>query len=177
KETNKEPTKSQQRANKEPTPNKNVRNNKRRIINNSSPVKSENFTDSARELANLFSSTLPNKNLIPKTDAQKAKWLKCLDDCHRLDGYSYEQIRQVIEHFRNDEWWRSRFLSPLKLRKRNRDGVKYIDLFWTAISEEGEQAMDSEALKVKRENIRKMKSWGWSDEKIRENYPDYVGGE
>ena len=174
KEINKEPTKLQQSSNKELTSIKNVKNNKRRIINNSSPVKSENFTDNARDLSNYFSKTLPNKNLIPKTQAQKAKWLKCFDDCHRLDGYSYDQIRQIVEYFRNDEWWRSKFLSPLKLRKTNRDGVKYIDLFWTALSEEGEKGMDNEALKVKRANIAKMKKWGWSAEKIRENYPDYV---
>ncbi len=119
----------------------------------------ENFPREVVDLANYFSSTLP-KNLIPKNDTAKIKWLDVLDKCHRLDGYEYKQIREVIEHFRNDSFWVSNFMTPVKLRRLNNEGVKYIDYFWNRLSAIPENSMtDEERKRIKRneEIIRKAK--------------------
>ena len=168
---NKQLTNSQQTTNKQLTTIKNIKEGKEREESNISE-KITNFSAESRNLANKFSKTLTNKKLIPDTESKKEKWLKCFDDCHRIDGYSYEQIGKIIERFRNDEWWRPIFLSPLKLRKRNREGVKYIDLFWSKIAEEDE-GLNTDDLKTRSKNIEKMKKWGWTTEQIRESYPDY----
>lgn len=55
-------------------------------------------------------------------------WAQCFDEMLRIDSRSKEEIREVCQWARKDEFWSSNFLSPLKLRKRN-DGVQYFDTF------------------------------------------------
>ena len=52
-----------------------------------------------------------------------------LDKLMRIDGYSVEQIKRAITFAVNDNFWQQNFLSPNKLRSKNKDGVKYIDVF------------------------------------------------
>jgi len=57
------------------------------------------------------------------------KSIKCFDDLVRIDNYNILDIQKAIEFARSDNFWTTNFLSPLKLRNKNRDGVKYIDVF------------------------------------------------
>lgn len=91
------------------------------------PEKKE-FSEEVISLANIFADTLP-KRLWPD-NGKKEKWLDTLDKCIRIDGYTYEQIKEIILTYRNDNFWQSNFLSPAKLRKNNNDGVKYIHYFF-----------------------------------------------
>ena len=43
--------------------------------------------------------------------------------------YTSKQIEQAIRFGRTDEFWKSQFLSPNKLKTKNKDEVFYIDLF------------------------------------------------
>jgi len=98
------------------------------------PEKIKNdFSADVIDLAKLFSSTLEER-LKPSTPREKYNWLKALDGCIRLDHFSKDQIEQIIKRFRYDDFWRDKFLSPVKLRNKNRDGVKYINYFWTKIN-------------------------------------------
>lgn len=64
-------------------------------------------------------------------------WLEALDLLHRKDGHTWAEIQGLIDRILDDtgdgRWkgWAANCASPMKLRKRNRDGIKY----WDAISE------------------------------------------
>lgn len=46
-----------------------------------------------------------------------------------LKSYSKEDIIKAIKWAKNDSFWNSNFLSISKLDKKNKDGVKFIDVF------------------------------------------------
>ena len=90
------------------------------------------------DLYNFFISILNEKEkkiYEPKTDNQKWEWLDTLDKCHRIDRYEYWQIKDVIEHYREDEFWSKNFYSVKKLREKNKDGVKRIDEWYMKIED------------------------------------------
>jgi hypothetical protein len=94
-------------------------------------------------LAAYFKSTLDtdDRKKIKKKDVDN--WLNVFDQCQRIDKYNYDQLHDIIEYFRivhdeengDDFKWRNNFLSPVKLRRPNREGIKYIDYFWHQIKE------------------------------------------
>lgn len=57
------------------------------------------------------------------------KSLDTFDNLIRIDNYSFEQVKSAIIFGRTDDFWRSNFLTPNKLREKNKEGVKYIDIF------------------------------------------------
>jgi hypothetical protein len=65
----------------------------------------------------------------PKTQADKSAWLDCIDKLERLDGYSPRKVYYIVQKVRSDDFWKNNFLTILKLRKKNKDGLKYINLF------------------------------------------------
>ena len=63
---------------------------------------------------------------------QEKKWVECYEKLIRIDGYTEDQIFEIVKIFRSDgNWWKDsgNFESLLKLRRTNKDGIKYIDLF------------------------------------------------
>lgn len=93
------------------------------------------FPTEIDDLYNFFISTIPER-FIPKTDTLKNSWKDALYKCHRIDKYEYWQIKDIIDIFREDEFWTNNFFSPLKLRALNKDGIKYIDYFYEKIKDE-----------------------------------------
>jgi hypothetical protein len=65
----------------------------------------------------------------PKTEKAKNEWYDTLDKLIRIDGYTPEHIHDVIKRARMDDFWRQNFLSILKLRKKNKDGIPYFTVF------------------------------------------------
>jgi hypothetical protein len=115
-----------------------TRNNKRsNREKNSSPEEStagagEGFSSSAVSVAGLsfadrFRASLPNK--VSLVAGWRAKWARAYDDLLRLDKRDQDEIERVWQWARRDEFWAPQFQSPLKLRKRNREGVTYYDVF------------------------------------------------
>lgn len=64
---------------------------------------------------------------------KESKWLECYDKMIRIDGYSEKEIFEIVKYFTNDEFWKGNFISLLKLRKTNSEGIKYIDVFSTKL--------------------------------------------
>lgn len=62
-----------------------------------------------------------------------SKSLETYDKLLRIDKYTIEQIKNVIKFARNDSFWGANFLTPNKLREKNKEGVKYIDVFLAKI--------------------------------------------
>lgn len=55
--------------------------------------------------------------------------LDTFDKLLRIDKYTAEQVKRAIEWARRDDFWTTNFLTPLKLRNKDKNGVKYIDVF------------------------------------------------
>jgi DNA-binding PadR family transcriptional regulator len=104
------------------TNNNNINNN------NSTKSKKRQYSEKTTKAFSHFVALFPLK-YRPKTDAQKNKWLDCLDKIERLDGYNLREVYNVAKELRNDEFWQNNFLSILKLRNTDKNGIKYIDRF------------------------------------------------
>ncbi|QDP63483.1 MAG: hypothetical protein Tp139SUR460282_18 [Prokaryotic dsDNA virus sp.] len=88
-------------------------------------VKNEKIIESYPHFVNLF----PNK-YQPRTDTQTANWIDCLDKCVRLDKYDLGELYLVVKFTRNNNFWSNNFLSLLKLRNQDQNGIKFIDRFF-----------------------------------------------
>ena len=104
------------------TNNNNINNN------NSTKFKKRQYSEKTTKAFSHFAALFPLK-YRPKTEAQKNKWLDCLDKIERLDGYNLREVYNVSKELRNDEFWQNNFLSILKLRNTDKNGIKYIDRF------------------------------------------------
>lgn len=104
------------------TNNNNINNN------NSTKSKKRQYSEKTTKAFSHFAGLFPLK-YRPKTEAQKNKWLDCLDKIERLDGYNLREVYNVSKELRNDEFWQNNFLSILKLRNTDKNGIKYIDRF------------------------------------------------
>lgn len=65
----------------------------------------------------------------PNTEAEKFKWLETIERLNRLDGYNPRQVFYITKQTLLDDFWRTNFYTIHKLRKKNKEGVKYIDVF------------------------------------------------
>ena len=102
----------------------NIIYNNNNTVNNKSKEYSDIVLKSFEPICNLFPP-----QTRPKTQAEKNPWLDCIDKLERLDGYSPRKVYVISQKVRSDEFWKDNFLTLLKLRKRNKDGLKYINLF------------------------------------------------
>ena len=68
-------------------------------------------------------------DLKPKTTNEKRNWVKQIDDLWRLDKCHPRKTFLICQKARQDEFWKNQFLTIMKLRRRNKEGIKYIDLF------------------------------------------------
>lgn len=67
------------------------------------------------------------------------KTLDVFDKLIRIDKYSMDDIKSAISFARNDNFWTSNFLSPAKLRNKDKNGVKYIDVFLAKVLSNGQR--------------------------------------
>lgn len=78
------------------------------------------------------------KEVQPKTESQIIQWKDCLDKLERIEKYDSRAVYYIIKKVRQDDFWKDNFYSLLKLRKKNNQGVKYIDLFKIKFAKEYE---------------------------------------
>jgi len=100
--------------------NNNIVYNKR----NTKKEYSKEFHIALEHIAKLF----PDRTR-PKTTAQKEKWLKTIEWANKKHSVDPRNLYVLIQKTRNDEFWSRNFLSILKLTKKNKDGVLYLDVF------------------------------------------------
>lgn len=67
----------------------------------------------------------------------EAKWAKTYDDMIRLDARTPEQIAAVCRWARAHDFWAGNFLSPVKLRTRDKQGAQYFDRFLAGMNPAG----------------------------------------
>jgi len=70
------------------------------------------------------------EQLKPSTEKEKENWLEVIEKLNRIDKIPFEWIEKITARARSDDFWSKNFLSLTKLRKKNPDGIKYIQVFY-----------------------------------------------
>jgi hypothetical protein len=78
------------------------------------------------DFADWFKSTLPESINLPSN--WRNSFAKDFHELVRLDKRDPDEIRRVSAWARSDSFWKSNFMSPAKLRKRNKDGIQTFDV-------------------------------------------------
>lgn len=107
----------------------NINNNKRNIRTKSKTA-TQNSLEIATKALDHFIALFPSK-FKPNTNTRRQKWLDTLDKIQRIDGYDLGEVYQVCKKLRTDSFWAENFLSILKLRTSDKNGVLYIHRFMT----------------------------------------------
>lgn len=99
------------------------------IIYNDNNIKS-NITQTEK-MQNAFPHfvKLFDKRYQPKTDAQIESWQIVLDRCVRIDKYSLDEVYLAVKNARESDFWKNNFLTLLKLRNHDKNGIMYIHRF------------------------------------------------
>jgi len=90
--------------------------------------KESNIPQSVKTALQHFVVLFPEK-YQPKTNAQKLKWANCLDRIERIDGYDLRKVYEMVKKMRDDQFWSGNFLSILKLRNKDKNGILWVDRF------------------------------------------------
>lgn len=73
-------------------------------------------------------------------------WLDTIDKLMRLDKLPAGSIIEVVQWARKNKFWKSNFLSMLKLRKKDRDKIMYIVVFSEQMKKEVPQRTEQERM-------------------------------
>ena len=106
------------------------------IRTTSNHKRKKKYTKENLQLFELFVLTLnepSDQRFKTASKKQKELWLDEFEKCHRLDRYTHWQIADIIDYYRNDDFWKVQFKTPLKLRRLNKEKTKYIDYFWSGL--------------------------------------------
>ncbi len=71
------------------------------------------------------------------TDGVKNGWADAYEKLVRIDGRKKEEIVKVCRWARRDPFWRDNFLSPAKLRQKDKQQVFYYDVFLNKLTHNG----------------------------------------
>lgn len=91
-------------------------------------IKTPKYNDEIMKAFPFFVDLFPDQ-YKPKTKSQINRWLDCLDKIVRIDKYTLKEVYIVSKDLRNDQFWQKNFLSILKFRNTDKNGIKYIDRF------------------------------------------------
>jgi len=114
---------------------KNTNNNKKEI-NNKEEIKT--LTLKHPGLVIFFYETLPEK-MKKMTVNNLLGWDNDFDKLIRLDGKTENELKVIIQYFRNDPFWTDNFHSPCKLRKNNKDNIKFLHIFEEKLNKKSTQ--------------------------------------
>ena len=87
-------------------------------------IEEEKYSD---EIKNFTHSILKHFPIEPK---KIEDWYKVTDELVRIDKYNYDSIRLIVETFTADgHFWKANFQSYSKLRKLNKDKIRFAEYF------------------------------------------------
>jgi hypothetical protein len=128
---------------------------------NVNEIKKNIFSPIVEDVFNFSLDFFP-ENLHPKTQKEIDSWKTTIKQLHEIDGHDYDTIRHLIQKTREDDFWSKNFLSVNKLRKNDKNGVKYFDVFFEKfkIGNNGKQGTDFAHLIRISEQFRKKPNVG-----------------
>jgi predicted transcriptional regulator len=112
---------SRQKPKSENPPQSNINN----ITNNKSNItQTDKMQKAFPHFVDLF-----DLRYQPKSDTQIKNWKQCLDRCVRIDGYTLDEVYLAVKNVRNNDFWKNNFLTLLKLRNHDKNGIMFIHRF------------------------------------------------
>lgn len=81
------------------------------------------------ELSKRIIKLFPESVISTLTAKQKYEWIDTLRKLNEIDKLSLIEIEKIIKFARNSDFWSKNFLSVLKLRKKNKENIKYYIVF------------------------------------------------
>lgn len=108
--------------------NNNINNTKEYSVKSKTDKKFVDFPPQVQKAFSPIIELFPESSR-PKTKAQKRQWADCIEKLERLDGYDPRKVYLITKRVRLDDFWADNFLSILKLRKNDKNGVKWITRF------------------------------------------------
>lgn len=88
------------------------------------------------KFATWFATLLPEADKVRLAKNWLNRWAEAYDDMLRLDNRTKEQVIAVCRWARADSFWSANFLSPVKLRHRDSNGILYFDRFLIKANEQ-----------------------------------------
>ena len=99
-------------------------------VNTNKKTTPEEPSDKGQAFADWFATLLEEtESSLKPAQADKLAWGKEFDKIIRLEAIKEDQLKHICRWARNDPFWRTNFYSPAKLRKKSRDGVKFLTIF------------------------------------------------
>jgi len=98
------------------------------IIYNNIDIYISNISNTILKSYIHFINLFPDR-YKPKTHAQLKKWIICLDKIERIDKYDLKEVYLACQYIRLDNFWKTNFLTLIKLRHLDKYGMKFIDRF------------------------------------------------
>lgn len=86
------------------------------------------------KFAEWFADKMKPDSVTP-TALDIHKWAEEYEKLVRIDGKTKQEIIAAVEFGRQDEFWSGNFYTPLKLRRKDKQGVMFIDVFLEKIKE------------------------------------------
>ena len=90
--------------------------------NNISNIK---YSDLVMKVYPHFLLLFPTK-YQPQNESQKNRWLSCLDKLDRIEKINFHELYLVVKFIREHEFWGTHFLTLLKLRNKDKNGIMYV---------------------------------------------------
>ncbi len=87
------------------------------------------FNDNLLKIYPHFLQLFPTK-YQPKTESQTNKWIECLNKLNTIDGYDFKKLWLMVKFIRDHEFWSEHFLTLLKLRNKDKNGIRYVDKYF-----------------------------------------------
>ena len=78
-------------------------------------------------------------SLHPSTDKLKNNWYDTIEKLNRIEKIPFDWIVKITARARGDDFWSKNFLTLTKLRNKNKDGIKYIKVFYENFKQNGKQ--------------------------------------
>ena len=95
-------------------------------IYNDNNIESNNmYSDLVLKVYPHFINLFPKK-YQPQNESQKNKWLGCLDKLERIEKIDFHKLWLVVKFIRDHEFWGVHFLTLLKLRNKDKNGIMYV---------------------------------------------------
>jgi hypothetical protein len=88
--------------------------------------KEDVLSGNANQLVNLFLGTLSTEFVEKFKDHDK--WRELFNKL--LKEFDVDRLKVLILFYRRDDFWSTNFMSPMKLTKKNKDGIRYVDYFF-----------------------------------------------
>ena len=118
---------NQQVTNKQPTSNQQVTTNKNDNKDKNDKNDKKTYPVDAFKFVEFWKTLMPVGFKYP--EGHKTKYLDLYDKLVRIDGYKKDEIFQICQKAREDDFWSKNFMSPIKLRNKDKNGITYYEVF------------------------------------------------